>query len=242
MDYSEFTRLLGADPHNRDPEFLRARDSSPDFRKAAAQAEAFERKLERALALDMPPALLERLRGIPQNIALPDDRPASHKSWRAYALAASLLVAVGAASLVWRTNSGWDSVEEYVVDHYQHDGHAMLARTNGQSPEEISAMLAEFGARLEPALAGIVTVVKQCPTPDGKGVHMVLDTDRGLVTVIYMPKTAVSDGEQVIFNDSEALLVQLQQGSAAIIGLREQEVSELHAMVRSSIVGASAKS
>ncbi len=40
-------------------------------------------------------------------------------------------------------------------------------------------MLAEFGADVAPALAGIVSVIKQCPTPDGKGVHMVLNTERG---------------------------------------------------------------
>jgi hypothetical protein len=99
-----------------------------------------------------------------------------------------------------------------------------------------------YSPRLEPALAGIVNVIKQCPTPDGKGVHMVLNTDKGLVTVIYMPETPVTDGEQIAFDDSEAVLVQLPKGSAAIIGLREQQVTGLHALVQSSIVVAAAKS
>lgn len=242
MDYSDFIRLLGADPRCRDPGFLRARDSSPDFREAAEQSEQFEQKLERALALEVPPALIERLRGIPQNPAPPGDTLASLKSWRVFAMAASLLVAVGAAGLIWRMNAGWGSVEEYVVDHYYHDGSVLLARANGQSPEEVSSMLADFGARLEPALAGIVDVIKQCPTPDGKGIHMVLSTERGLVTLIYMPETPVTDGEQIVFDDSEAVLVKLQAGSAAIIGLREQNVAGLHALVQSSIVVASGKS
>lgn len=242
MDYSDFIRLLGADPRSRDPEFLRARDSSPDFRAAAMQSDRFEQKLERALAVDVPPTLIEQLRGVAQNPARPGDTPTPHKSWRAFAMAASLLVAVGAAGLIWRMNAGWGSVEEYVVDHYHHDGPALLARANGQPPEEVSALLADFGARLEPALAGIVSVVKQCPTPDGKGVHMVLSTERGLVTLIYMPQTPVTDGEQIVFDDSEAVLVQLRAGSAAIIGLREQDVAGLHALVQSSIVVAAAKS
>jgi hypothetical protein len=242
MDYSDFIRLLGADPRSRDPEFLQARNSSPDFREAAAQAHRFEQKLERALAVKVPPALIEELRGIPQNPARTGDAPAPHKSWRVFAMAASLLLAVGAAGLIWRMNTGWDSVEEYVVDHYYHDGPALLARANGQSPEDVSAMLGDFGARLEPALAGIVNVVKQCPTPDGKGIHMVLSTERGLVTLIYMPETPVTDGEQILFDDSEAVLVKLQAGSAAIIGLREQDVAGLHALVQSSIVVASGKS
>lgn len=236
MDFSEFSRQLGADPRSRDPQFLRACDSSPEFRQAALEAERFEQQLDRALAIDMPPALLERLRGIPRDDATEDGPRGARKAWRSFALAASLLLAVGAAGLVWRMNSGWDSVEEYVVDHYYHDGLTLLARANGQAPDEVSAMLAQFGARLEPALAGIVNVVKQCPTPDGKGVHMVLSTERGLVTLIYMPQTAVSDGARFAFDESEAVLVQLPSGSAAIIGSREQQVSGLHALVRSSIV------
>jgi hypothetical protein len=97
-------------------------------------------------------------------------------------------------------------------------------------------MLAEFGAAAAPELAGIISVIKNCPTPDGKGVHMILNTDRGLVTVIYMPETPVSDGEQILFDDSEAVLVQLRHGSAVIIGSRLQRVSELRALVQESIV------
>ena len=44
MNFSEFKKLLGADPRNSDPETLRARESGPEFEEAAAEAEAFEKK------------------------------------------------------------------------------------------------------------------------------------------------------------------------------------------------------
>jgi hypothetical protein len=131
---------------------------------------------------------------------------------------------------------GWNSVEDYVVDHYHHDGLAVLAMADDPLAADVSGMLAEFGAAAAPELAGIISVIKNCPTPDGKGVHMILNTDRGLVTVIYMPETPVSDGEQILFDDSEAVLVQLRHGSAVIIGSRLQRVSELRALVQESIV------
>jgi hypothetical protein len=99
-------------------------------------------------------------------------------------------------------------------------------------------LLAEFGVSAAPALAGIVSVVKTCPTPDGKGLHMVLDTERGLVTVIYMPATAVMDGEHVRFDDRDAVLVALRSGSAVIIGSEAQQVADLHSLVRESLVPA----
>jgi len=240
MDFSEFRRLLGADPRSQDPAFLKARASSARFRDAATEADRFEEQLERALALQAPPVLLDQLRGIPHADTGRDRyrNSAGHATWWRFALAASLLVAVGAAGLTWRMNSGWNSVEDYVVDHYHHDGLAVLALAKSPVAADVSGILAEFGAEARPELAGIVSVIKNCPTPDGKGVHMVLNTERGLVTVIYMPETPVSDGEQILFDDSVAVLVQLRHGSAVIIGSPLQRVSEFRSLVQASIITA----
>ena len=51
MNFSEFKRRLGEDPLNMDDEMLRARQSSPEFERAAAEAEAFERSLSAAMTL-----------------------------------------------------------------------------------------------------------------------------------------------------------------------------------------------
>ena len=49
MNFSEFKKLLGADPLNRDPETLHARASGDEFEQAAREAEDFERRLKGAL-------------------------------------------------------------------------------------------------------------------------------------------------------------------------------------------------
>jgi hypothetical protein len=66
MDFSEFKRLLGADPRSRDPELLRARASSPEFEQAAADAERFEDLLARAVKLPVPEQLIDEIRSTPQ--------------------------------------------------------------------------------------------------------------------------------------------------------------------------------
>ena len=233
MEFSEFRRLLGVEPGNRDPSFLRARDASPEFRAAAAEADRFEDRLQRALAVPAPADLTGLLRAIPR--AAPQARKQS-RGWR-FAMAAALLLAVGATGLTWRMNTGWDSVQDYVADHFRHDGPAMLAMAAG-GPQAINVgtVLAEFGMTASPALTGIVSVIKTCPTPDGKGVHMVLDTERGLVTVIYMPDTPVTDGEHIRFDDRDAVLVALRSGSAVIVGSDSQQVAGLHSLIRESLV------
>jgi hypothetical protein len=229
MNFSEFRRILGAEPRSRDPEFLRARRSDPEFERAAEAAELFEDKLERAFALPVDEHLTAELKALA-------GQPPQRRRWAPMALAASVLIAVGAAGLFWKLNPAWDSVDEYLIDHYRHDGTTMLTQLGENPPATVQAILAEFGVHAEPALADIVGVIKYCPTPDGRGVHMVLNTDRGPVTVIYMPHTAVPDGERLAFDGVEAVMVDLESGSAAIIGSPEQDVPGFYAMVHDSIL------
>lgn len=231
MNFSEFKHRLGAEPRAQDPDFLQARESSPEFRKAAEEADRFERQLEKACSITAPADLLDKLRSIPAETGHGRSRGFR---WQ-LALAASLLIAVGTAGVYWRLDNRWDTVEDYVVDHYRHDGARALSAAGDGFGEGLTALLGEFGVQPASEFAAIVSVVKKCPTPDGSGVHMVLNTQQGLVTVIYMPRTRVEDGEQFVFDGHEAILVALPAGSAAIIGSPSQHVAQLHPSVQQSI-------
>jgi len=158
--------------------------------------------------------------------------------WLPMALAASLLLVAGSFGL-WQMNRGWDSVEDYVVDHYRHDGELQSAEV---SVSEVQEIFSGLNMQATPALADIVGVIKYCPTPDGKGIHMILKTESGPVTVIYMPDTPVIDRESFAFDNVEAILVDLEIGSAAIIGPNQQSVNGLYAFVQDSITPSQNKS
>ncbi len=228
MNFSEFKKLIGADPLNRDAETLRARQSSPEFEAAATEAEAFEEKLQAAVLVNPPDDLLNQIKGISQ-------QPARRRNWVPLALAASLLVFVGAAGLVWKQTHQWDSVEAYIADHYSHDGSAVLAKAGEKlSDQDIAKILTRLDARADEQLAGLITFIKYCPTPNGRGAHMVVSTDQGPMTIIYMPEVQATDGEVVQFDQMHASLVNLEHGSAAIIGNQSQNVDSLVVMVRDS--------
>ena len=232
MDFSEFLRRLGADPNDQDPDVLRARRSGEEFERAAASAEAFEQKLHRATDLPAPEGLLDQILAISsKNEAL----PAPRRRWRHLAIAAGLLIAVGAAGISWKVNHRWASVDEYVMDHYRHDGEALLLGADGVSQNDIEEFFAEFNVTATPGLANIISVIKYCPTPDGTGIHMVLNTSKGLVTVIYMPKTGVTDHQRMKFDNMNAMYVTLAHGSAIIIS-PQPDVDSLYALVQQSIV------
>ena len=229
MNFSEFKKLIGADPLNRDSETLRARKSAPEFETAAAEAEAFEEKLQSALSIQPPADLLSSIQAISQ-------QPAKRRSWIPLAMAASLLITVGAVTIVWKQSHQWESVEAYVADHYSHDGSKLVARaTDIVAQKDIDKIMAMLGATADEQLSGRIKFIKFCPTPEGRGAHMVVSTDQGPMTIIFMPETQVADGEMLEFDQMHAMLVNLEHGSAAIIGEQGQAVENLQAMVRESL-------
>ncbi len=212
MDLSEFKRRLAADAGRMDAEMQAARGAGPEFEAAAAEAERLEALLRRALALPVPDDIAAGL--------VADLPAAPRRGWPGWpaALAAGLLLALGATAVLLSQRPRWDSVEDYVVDHYRHDGVRTVAMLGVDRAPPVERLLAEFRLSAEPALAGVIGVIKSCPTPGGRGVHMVLDTQQGPVTVIYMPGTQVTDRALLAFDDVEALLVEMPGGAAAIIG------------------------
>jgi hypothetical protein len=54
MNLSEFIRQLATDPDSQEPEFLRARNSAPEFVAAASESARFETRLRRAMSVPVP--------------------------------------------------------------------------------------------------------------------------------------------------------------------------------------------
>ena len=230
MNLSEFKKILGADPWNRDSETLRARNAEPEFERVAEDAESFERKLQSALNVHPPADLLGKIQGISKQ---PSE---TSNTWMTLALAASVLIAIGAAGVVWKQLDRLEQVETYLAEHYALDGKVTISQAAGAIPEQkIREIMTSLGVTAGPQLAERIRIIKYCPTPVGRGAHMVINTDEGMVTIIYMPDTQVQDGELIEFDQMQAYLVSLDRGSAAIIGSSSQPIENLEAMVRSSI-------
>lgn len=229
MPFSEFIKRLGADPWNRDPETLRARNSAAEFETAAMEAEAFEEKLQSLLRIQPPVELLDEIKAISK-------QPVKRRNLLPLALAASLLIAVGSIGLIWKNSRQWDTIEDYIADHYSLDGAAFIAQaTDIVAEQEIIEILASLNAAALQQLSGRIRFIKFCPTPAGLGAHMVVSTDQGLMTIIFMPKTQVTDGEMVRFDQMHAFLVNFEYGSAAIIGRQSQTFTSLVTVIRNSL-------
>lgn len=217
MNFSEFKKILGSDPGNQDPEFQAARRSEPQFALAAAASDALELRLKRASRLPVDPALIDSLKALARTA--PQSESSLVYRFR-YALAASVILAASTALLLPQLQQTSESVETYVAQHFGMDGLDLLKRADTPQAQELAAILATFDLQMDPQMAAQVQFVKYCPTPEGLGVHLVLNSTQGHVTVIFMPGLEVPEGQQFAFSDMAARLINLpgRNMSAAIIG------------------------
>jgi len=237
MNFSEFKKKLGAEPRSQDPELMRARESDPAFRAAAEEAGRFEDRLEAALSIGVPEGLLEQVAQIPKQ-ASRLAKPAPPRRWRWLAAAAIVVAAVGFASVTWYESTfQWDSVDDYVVDHWSTDGEALLAQADGLPVDQAMAndLFEGFGMVISPALAGRIDILHKCRTPDSRGAHMVITTDQGPVTLIFMPKVETVNGHLLPFDNQIAATLQLDRGSALVIGPNEEIIASVYALAREGI-------
>ena len=228
MSFSEFKKLMGADPLNKEAETLLARASAPEFEQCAAEAEAFEYKLGKAFDVREP------VDGFVDEIISLSKHNSSSLNW--FAIAASVLIMVGVAGVTWQQTRPTGNIEIYVADHYAADGQALMALASEDFDVEVAKkIMASFNMTADQELTERIRFTKLCPTMNGEGAHLIVKTDQGLINVIYMPKTAVKDRRIIEFGGMQAYLVALEVGSVAIIGRLDQEVSSLDSLVRESL-------
>jgi hypothetical protein len=117
------------------------------------------------------------------------------------------------------------------------DGTEFLELADGQPVDEAEAaeLFASYGVEISPALAGRIDVLSACKTPGGRGAHMVIITDQGPVTLIFMPELETLDGHIMAFDHLVAATLQLEQGSAVIVGSNEEIITPVYALARAGI-------
>jgi hypothetical protein len=229
MDFSEYKKRLGAEPLSRDSALLEARRSGEEFERAAVEAEALEARIEATLNFPVDDdELLGRVLAIPAA----ERRP--RFSWMARA--ASILVLLGLVSVAWYQGRQPATVEEYVAWHFQHDGDRVLSMAQPDfDATTVTEIMAGFEVATSPELVSMVRYMKLCPTLHGKGAHMILATESGPVTVIYMPDTVVENATLVRFEGMTGRLIALASGSAAIIRPDGQSLDGLDTLLQGSI-------
>ena len=219
MNCFEFRRLLLASPR------VRTRDQKQHLAQCAACAtlargmEGFESRVHDALRVPVPEALADRVL-LRHKIRVP--------AIRAWAIAASLLAAIGTGVYFYRSSgleeeqvlaaaslsAGHPAVAaiNYVVDHEPQ----LLKEGRSGDPAVMRSALSKLGLKL-PANHVKVRYLGKCPVPGGTGEHVVLEAPVGRVTLILVPEQPFASRVIVIDRDKTAVASPARGGGYILV-------------------------
>ncbi|MFK8011612.1 MAG: DUF3379 family protein [Marinicellaceae bacterium] len=233
MNYFEFKQQLLRDSFTKDEEFHRLRKEDLRCAEAYEKAMAFEKTLKSAFKIKAPDNLKD-------SIILKQTTEANRmQPFQRYAIAASVFLSFLMVSSLWYfnkpTNKGSNAVENYITAMVALESNSPLSE-NPIPLKEVNSVFAEFKAEMRKDI-GKVHFVHDCHTPGGTGVHMILATLQGPVTVYYMPATIIDEG-RVDFDieDSKAVLVAMQKGSVAIIANTSEQLASIEPMLQDNLL------
>ena len=231
MNCIEFRRMLLTDPARVDPEFAEHRHGCLECADAVAHSAHFERRLREAINIDVPENLASRI------LLKQSFEPHSERPWwrtrRAYALAASLLLAVALVSLGVTSHLEQRRLSEEFVALVNGAPYALDA-SKPVSSREISATLEPAGLDLQGAI-GDVTFAGRCLVRGKLSGHIVLQGDTAPVTVFLISEQLVADRAIIKSAHYSGVVLAQGTGTIAIVSAPGEALEKVEARVRSAI-------
>jgi hypothetical protein len=209
MQHAEFRRLFGADPKRTEPAVLEHRATCAECARFAADMERVDQMVLGALA----------------------PGPASHrKPWeqdrrsamRWYALAASVLVAIGVAALLW-TGARRDVLFAELLKHANAERNVMVQSDKRVSEQKVRDTLARAGATLQGPLP--VSTARTCKVRGVVAPHLFVQTPEGPVQLLLLTEHRFLTRHSATGLGLRAELVPVGSHSVAVFAESEQAIA-----------------
>lgn len=228
MNCFEFRRLLLTDPRVRTHEQELHLAGCDACGTLVREIELFESHVHDALRVPVPEALADRVL-LRRKIGAP--------AVRAWALAASLVAALGVGIYFHRAPVGEDErmltaaalgashPAVKAIAHVLEDEPQMLRENRGVDPAALRAAFTRLGLNA-PAGGTTVLYFDKCPMTGGAGEHVVMQTPFGRVTVILIPDQLFASRVVVADRDKTAIVAPHGSGSYILVADSLQSVKQ----------------
>jgi Protein of unknown function (DUF3379) len=190
MNHEQYRSAIMADPRDPSPDVREHRERCPECRAFGESLQRFESRLERALKVEIPTraAVLTMERRAESR---------AHRPWRRFAIAASLVLGVGLAGVLWLALPQ-SSLAADVVAHVQAEPEAWQHPDAAIAGPALDAVLRDSKLHLN-SDAGTVSYASSCFFRNHFVPHLVVQTETGPVTVMVLVHESV--GQSVQFNE-----------------------------------------
>jgi len=218
----EFRRALGSDPNHASAEALAHRAACATCEKYAQEMLHLNEVIKRALEVPIP-----HLREVSLSAPAPQVR------W--YAMAASVLVVLSATlGALWLLGYPRESLAIEVVNHLAEEPLAMTTSQARVSAVLLEGTLRAKGLHLVKPMDD-VSYLQSCEIRGHIVPHLVVQTDRGPVTVLLLTEEKTERTQRFDEQKYHGILVPMWHGAMAVIAEDASVVDAVAARVKEAI-------
>jgi hypothetical protein len=151
-----------------------------------------------------------------------------------FAMAATVLLAAVIGIRMSGVGVSYDSLADEVLAHLDHEPASLRPTTTPVSDARLANVVPADVARMDHQ-AGLITYARSCEI-NGKTVpHLVIQGERGPITILLMPDEAVTAAVSLDGDNTHGVILPVGQGSIAIIGARDEKLERVERSVLNSV-------
>jgi hypothetical protein len=194
---------------------------------------ALEQTISRALALDVPELHMPELPEIEtDNVVTLASRRFSPPAW--FAMAATVVVAALLGVRLIGTGIEYESLADEILAHVDHEAYALRVTDVAVSDERFADVVPADVARMDRS-AGLVTYAQSCVINGHQVPHLVIQGERGPVTILLMPEEMIDEAQQLSGDNVNGVILPVGNGSIAILGESDERLERIEERVLKSV-------
>lgn len=232
MNCEDYRLAITADPSREDGSAHVA--ACPDCRGYRDELRVLDRRIDRALRISVPELRMPDLPDIDTSgvVALPERRRFTSPAW--LAVAATLVLAAFVGIRMIGGNVTYASLADEIVAHLDHEPYALRVTDEPVSERRLAKVVPADVASMNHD-AGLITYAQTCVINGKKVPHLVIQGERGPVTILLLPDEAIDDAVELEGESINGVLLPVGGGSVAIIGERNEELEPIRQNVMNSV-------
>lgn len=233
MDDILFRHTAIATPNDKDEAFLLRQEQSESDQMLVNEAKEFDSSLQSLLKVDLPEDLSEKIL-FEQSFAI-ENKKVVNGRWHV-AIAASIAFVIGISlPLLNNLSTLPHDIGTVAMQHVQQEYYFTAKIDEQASMQTVSAKLASYGGKVEGDL-GNVYFVNYCNFEGTAALHMIMQGEKGRITVFVVPDDA-GFIEAPVFNNQHLKGVSQKMGNAnlVIVGEKNEPLEKAQSRLQKNI-------
>jgi len=233
MDDILFRHTATATPNEKSEKFLQRLADSDSDKAFVKQAKQFDADLQALLKIDLPDDLSDKIL-LEQSFVLENERRTSGR-WH-IAIAASIAFIIGISlPLLNNFNPSPLDIGEVAMQHVKAEYYFTAQSNERADLKMVNAKLARYGAKAHDEL-GDVTYVNYCNFKGTPALHMVMQGEKGQITVFVVPGDA-NFIETEKFNNQhlKGITEKMGNSNVVIVGERDESLQTIQQAMQNNI-------